>query len=220
MRRTVASVLVIVVAVGGGFIAMASAPSRATELEAKLAAMAISMTSVWTLASGPSALNELSVAPWFRCFLPTSSLFGDEIANEHFRDPASGEKVSVTIGFARAHNAARASRLLRRTSLDFRACLHVGAPRRTGRAVPYAFVKIQPFEDAVGWTSYYPPKPFTAPRLRWGDVVANDGIRLGPHQTQVFYAVLRDGYIAESSASGALSPWQDASIVNKLAAAL
>jgi hypothetical protein len=165
-------------------------------------------------------LNERSVSPYYRCNLPPTSLFGIELANNTFATPSSSEHVTETVGLATTTDPVRAAHLYENSSRDYSACVSATPPRRIASYPNAQSSRVRPFEVAIGWAGYAPPKRFNPPELGPVGTFEGSGLTFGGKNRWIFYSVLRDGYVVAVTAQGSMAPHQVATFVGLLARSL
>lgn len=209
----------VVVSVGAGTLAACTAPSGQTSaLDAHFAA-AGRLPGSWSITRAPLALDVLTVPPSEQCYLPPRALFGILLVNQQYRSKGIGAQLSETIGIAGTSDVQQARRLLRQEK-DVESCLSRRAPRRVATYIESEFARIQPFEDAVGWTGYCPAKSFTPDPVSYGGIISEYGFSVCGKTRWIFYTLLRDGVVANVLERGSLSPQQGAATADRLDAAL
>jgi hypothetical protein len=148
------------------------------------------------------------------------------LANAQFGSRASGDQLSETLGIATTSDLNAAVQLLRGAVTWTETCTRQATTPQPipSRAVYSIYLnEVQQFTDFVsGWKgpSYSPPRPFVPPPIPLGTVVAEKGVRFGPHFLRITYTVLRDGYIAQIIVSGPTAPRDLPLLLTRLTTAL
>lgn len=213
-------ILVTVTALAGGVTAQLTSPTQNTkQLEARFVSPG-QLPGSWSISSGPSSLNVLTIPPKYRCALPPTALYGSLLVNEQYQSATPRIHVNETIGFASTSAAAKASDLLRKAAAGQEACLRrsEGSSRRVSPN-PY-FAETRPYATAFGFTSYCPAKDLAVPKLTSAVTVSRSGISLCPQGSWVFYTVVSDGFVANIIEHGRLTTGQAADVADRLAAKL